>query len=250
MSQVYQFPQGDHHPETQVDSARDAVNDIFENGVTDQVNDIFHSLDTATQSERDIKGAVEKIKQIGDSIASARKYRLDSLLLKKTQGRVRFISSAAKLLFDREISRTRLEDITEADLRSQESAICSNMFGKRVLPDNLEGHISFFNYDRTRWFLHDQVIDKQTKASAEVTFHYEVHPEGILCLNTRHDTPNKFLAGDELDNFVVATEAYYDIISRELYNSGPASTTINSQKAKVLPFPIRPINSDRDQRAA
>lgn len=207
MSSEYQIPIGDHHPQNQEDSVRA------------ELTDIYRRVDETDQRERSAGHISEKLHFIGKSIAAARKYKLDSILLKKTEGRVRFISSASRLLFGREISKLHLEEMTEADLMNQEAAICSDIFENRTLPDHLEANLSFFNYDPMRWFLHDRVTDKQTKASAEVTFHYEVHPHGVLRIVSHSDRPNEIISGEELDNFVAATHRYHEKVMSELYST-------------------------------
>lgn len=245
MSQMYQIPEGDHHPDRQVNSARD------------EIRDIFQQVDDTGRNERVTDGVVEEIYSIGKSIAAARKYRLDSILLQKTESHVRFISSASKLLFGREVSSNRLDDITEADLRNQEGLIGSKMFHGRALTGGLEEHLTLFNYDPNNWYFHQVVTDRQNRTSAEVTLHYEITSGGVLRISTRPDTPNEFIVGEELDNFARATETYHHRVMRELYagfGAVPSPLTkppVNGRSDIITQLPIKPVtNNDSEDRQA
>ena len=103
--------------------------------------------------------------------------------------------------------------LTEKQLKTMESEIGSKIFGPLRPNERRE----FFNDNLKSWFFHQEIVN-QLGISQSVTLHYEVHPNGILRISSREDTNNEFIKGQELENFISATEIYYERVMRQLYN--------------------------------
>ncbi len=108
-----------------------------------------------------------------------------------------------------------LKTLTERELIQLESQIGATVFGPAAA--NVIRR-EFFNLDKDTWIWHEQV--KQPNGSiSEITVRYEVQPKGILKV---HPGPHyDYLEGDELKNFVLAVNEYYERVARELYKRDP-----------------------------
>lgn len=109
------------------------------------------------------------------------------------------------------------KQLTERQLIQMESQIGADLFGP--VPD---GHTrQFFNLDRTTWVWYEQWNDPLTGKKSELITKYEVHPSGIL--KVQEGARYTFITGQELDNFVMAVQLYYERIMREIYHRDPVS---------------------------
>lgn len=105
--------------------------------------------------------------------------------------------------------------LTERELIQMESEIGAQIFGP--IPD---GHTrQFFNLDRTTWIWYEQWTDDVTHEKHELITKYEVHPSGIL--KVQEGARYTFITDQELDNFVLAVQLYYERIMREVYKRDP-----------------------------
>lgn len=114
--------------------------------------------------------------------------------------------------------------ITERELIQLESEIGAQLFGE--IP---EGHRrEFFNLDQNTWIWHDEIIEPSLKRHHEkVTVRYEIHANGIL--KVQEGARYTFIEGEELKNFVMATQLYYERICRHIYHQEPQAALVGSQ---------------------
>lgn len=159
----------------------------------------------------------EKLTSIRDDVLKLRQDHLDSNFFSVSQSGV--IGALAKRLAKiNTISLVR--PLTEDDLIKRESReVGSKLFGETPPDKRIEffidrdGHIFFF--DETK-------MSKGVIKS--VTLHYEILPAGVLCISSESGIKGTFLDGDHLDNFLIATEAYRDLVKEKIYkhnhNSG------------------------------
>lgn len=121
------------------------------------------------------------------------------------------------------------KQLTERQLIQMESEIGAQIFGP--VP---AGHTrQFFNLDRTTWVWYEQWHDDFTGQKHELITKYEVHPSGIL--KVQEGARYLFITGQELDNFVLAVQLYYERIMREIYQRDPASgQKLNLEHAPAL----------------
>lgn len=119
------------------------------------------------------------------------------------------------------------KQLTERQLIQMESEIGAQLFGP--IP---EGHTrQFFNLDRTTWVWYEQWKDPLTGKPRELITKYEIHPSGIL--KVQEGARYTFITGQELDNFVLAVQLYYERIMREIYKRDPQT----GQKLNLNPAP-------------
>lgn len=106
------------------------------------------------------------------------------------------------------------KQLTERQLIQMESEIGAELFGS--VPT---GHTrQFFNLDRTTWVWYEQWTDVTGKKN-EIVTKYEVHPSGIL--KVQEGAHYSFITGEELDNFILAVQLYYERVMREIYKRDP-----------------------------
>lgn len=126
--------------------------------------------------------------------------------------RVNFVKDIAKKLFNSNLLAKRTF-LTEKQLKEKESEIGARIFG----PIHPNERREFFNDNKKSWFFHQEITGRNG-VKQSVTLHYEVHPNGILRISSHPDTKNEFIKGQELDNFISATEIYYERVMSQLYN--------------------------------
>jgi len=131
-----------------------------------------------------------------------------------------FINSLARVLFNKG-SYSRLEDMTEEILRSQESAIGATIFGPIAPNERREFWYQTRHNGLDSWFFHQAKTDAKGKDLGDITLHYEVHPNGTLRISSDPKTPNEFIHGQELENLLTATKMYRDMVLSQLYSSKP-----------------------------
>jgi hypothetical protein len=202
VSQEYQIPSGglNSDPKSQV---YDAIDDIYQ----DRLDRNQH------RTEQMISPTSERLYGIAGDIANARKYRLDSQFFIHAENRNNFIKAASKKIFGRELSLRRLEPLTEGRLKKDESAIGAKLFGSIRQNE----HREFFNEDNENWFFY-QSLTRTDGVIESITLHYEVLPVGVLRISSDESVPNVFIDGQELNNFVLATNMYHDQVLEQIYD--------------------------------
>lgn len=104
--------------------------------------------------------------------------------------------------------------LTERELIQLESEIGGKLFGQ--VPD---GHQrQFFNLDPHTWIWYEEFRD-ETGAKRSITTRYEVQEKGIL--KAQDGAKYSYLEGEELRNFGLAVQMYYEQVMRGVYNRDP-----------------------------
>ncbi|HEY0965676.1 MAG TPA: hypothetical protein VGE13_04325 [Candidatus Saccharimonadales bacterium] len=104
--------------------------------------------------------------------------------------------------------------LTERELIQLESEIGATLFGP--IPEGY--HRKFFNLDPKTWIWYEESVNENgTKRS--MTTRYEVQQKGIL--KAQDGANYSYLEGEELRNFGVAVQMYYERVMREVYNRDP-----------------------------
>ena len=101
---------------------------------------------------------------------------------------------------------------TLRDLINAESALGRTLFGPIPTGHQRE----FFTAQRNVWIWHERWLNA-AGLPEEMTIRYEVHPHGVYKRATGQGSYQK-IEGEELENFRHATQAYLEIIKRQLYN--------------------------------
>mgnify|MGYP000971820789 FL=1 len=106
-----------------------------------------------------------------------------------------------------------LKVLTERQLIQMESEIGQTLFG-----DIPEGHRrEFFNLDAHTWIWHEEYMENSQQKI--ITTRYEVQQKGVL--KVQDGARYSYLEGEELDNFVLAVQMYYERVSRQIYRRDP-----------------------------
>lgn len=114
------------------------------------------------------------------------------------------------------VSKRPLKQLTERELLTLESEIGSQLFG--TVPT---GHRrEFFCLDEHTWIWHEEWLDDKKKLSTS-TVRYEVNEHGVL--KVQEGARYSYLDGEELDNFSLAVQMYYERVVREIYKHDPAT---------------------------
>ncbi len=122
-----------------------------------------------------------------------------------------FIKSVSKKLFKTDSSKRPKP--TAKELKTRESEIGARIFGPLKPNERRE----FFNDNERSWFFHQELTDQTGKVHS-VTLHYEVHPKGVLRISSQPHVKNEFISGQELENFLSATDIYYERVMNQVYN--------------------------------
>lgn len=122
-----------------------------------------------------------------------------------------FIKAVSKKLFGANLSSKRII-LTERQLKAKESEIGAKIFGS-IKPNERR---EFFNDNEKSWFFHQEITEKG-KVISSMTLHYEVQPIGILRISSDPTVKNEFINGQELKNFIQATEMYHERVMSQLY---------------------------------
>jgi len=126
-----------------------------------------------------------------------------------------FVKAVSKKLFKTNLL-LKSSVLTEQQLKAKESEIGGKIFGP-IKPNERR---EFFNDNQRSWFFHQEITDSAGIIKS-VTLHYEIHPNGILRVSSIEGVRNEFIKGQELDNFISATEIYYGRVMREIYGIEP-----------------------------
>ena len=130
----------------------------------------------------------------------------------------KIIKSTSKKIFKSNLL-VRRPVLTEKKLKAKESEIGGKIFGP-IKPNERR---EFFNDNQRSWFFHQEITDSAGIIKS-VTLHYEIHPNGILRVSSVEGVHNEFIKGQELDNFISATEIYYGRVMREIYGIEPTDS--------------------------
>lgn len=106
--------------------------------------------------------------------------------------------------------------LTERELIQRESEIGARIFGEP--PKG--GRREFFNLDQSTWIWYEESVDATTRQRIATTIRYEIHEQGIL--KVQEGARYSFIAGDELANFLRATQLYHEQVAAQIYNAPPA----------------------------
>jgi len=176
-------------------------------------------LDGQFQAERVVSLEARKLYKLADELTTARNYKIETQFLKNKLRSERdgFVGGVAKVLFNRALPISRIEPITEAKLRSQESQIGASIFGD-FKPNEVRREFFYDKRiaDRDSWFFHQVVVDEKSE-QIEVTLHYEVHPNGILRVSSDPNTKNEFISKKELNDFITSTNIYHELVMSQMY---------------------------------
>lgn len=104
--------------------------------------------------------------------------------------------------------------LTERELIQLESEIGATLFG--VVPQGT--YRKFFNLDPKTWIWYEESTDVGGNRRT-MTTRYEVQQKGIL--KAQDGANYSYLEGEELRNFVLAVQMYYERVMREVYNRDP-----------------------------
>ena len=205
MPQESQIQDNDYRPKVPK-PIYDGINEVYLNqaGDTNQNYGYF---------ERTIHPISKMTYSVANEISEARKRRLETQFFTNVNNQRGFVGSVAKAILGRELSSYRLEPLTEDILKQEESVVGSSLF-----PISRKGeHITFFNDTTESWFFNQTIVDENNNVY-KVTFHYEVHHNGILKISSNSNTPNQFISGQELDNFALAVKGYHVGVMNQIYN--------------------------------
>lgn len=112
------------------------------------------------------------------------------------------------------VGKNPLKKLTERELIQLESDIGKNIFGSIV-----EGHRrEFFNLDPNTWIWYEEYTDP-AGIKKSTTTRYEVQEKAIL--KAQDGAKYSYLEGDELQNFGVAVQMYYEQVMRGVYKRDP-----------------------------
>ena len=104
--------------------------------------------------------------------------------------------------------------LTERELIQLESEIGGALFGP--VPEGCER--KFFNLDSKTWIWYEEFLDANG-AKQSITTRYEVQEKGIL--KAQDGAKYSYLEADELKNFAVAVQMYYEQVMRGVYRRDP-----------------------------
>jgi len=104
--------------------------------------------------------------------------------------------------------------LTLRELIQLESEVGRELFGE--IP---KGHQrEFFHLENDTWIWHEEYKDENGIKHSSTT-RYEVQERGVL--KAQDGAQYSYLEGDELRNFVIAVQMYYEQVARKVYNRDP-----------------------------
>lgn len=112
----------------------------------------------------------------------------------------------------------RLAGVSERELIQKESEIGSKLFG--LIPEDQRRE--FFNLDPKTWIWYEEMKTPDGKMKTTTT-RYEVQEKGIL--KAQDGTSYVYLEGDELQNFTLAVQVYYEQVLQKIYHRDPRTGT-------------------------
>lgn len=106
--------------------------------------------------------------------------------------------------------------LTKRQLIELEAELGGKLFG----PISAGHRREFFCLDRNTWVWHEEWIDVNGQRQVMST-RYEVHENGIL--KAQNSTSYKFIEGEELRNFALSVQLYYEAVARDIYKRDPVT---------------------------
>lgn len=171
----------------------------------------YQSANHHKNNEHILSPESARLFMIADNIARARNEYLSNQKSKSAETKNHFIAAVAKKMFGRD---WKPELMTETGLKAKESSIGATIFGARQANERIE----FFNDNHKSWFFYQEKTNSKGMKFSQ-TFHYEVHPETILRVVTNQGMKVEKAFGEDLDNFIKATEIYYERVMKEVYGT-------------------------------
>lgn len=114
-----------------------------------------------------------------------------------------------------QLPTVNFKQLTVRDLIRSESEIGAELFGP--VP---KGHRrEFFCLDERTWIWHEEWVDAETQQKRVITTRYEIRESGIL--KVQDGQPYHAVAGEELQNLIMAIQIYYERVVREIYHYDP-----------------------------
>ncbi len=102
--------------------------------------------------------------------------------------------------------------VTVRSLLQDESRLGARIFGAVKTKEER----SFFCLDHDTWIWYEAWFDPAQRRTVNQTTRYELNQKGVL--KFRQGANYQYLDGAELENFVNATKAYYNVIKAHIYN--------------------------------
>jgi len=167
--------------------------------------------------EAEINPAPQRIYAIGREIERARADRLDRQYFTEEYSASRMVSvvrSVSRNILGREIIKPKQVPLTEATLKNWE-----NNIGIQIFQDDPTYTVeAFFNDDANNWYF-KRTYESYVGSVLEDTLHFEIINQGVLKISSQPEVRNQFIAGEELENFLMATEIYRDRVMSEVYDT-------------------------------
>lgn len=183
----------------QIASLEENLTSIYRQTNVDSIN--FSPI----RVEKKIESAYEIIRRNTQTVAKARSEYIRTSSAPDNNGRK--LGKMMRKLISNNSNDCSETPLTEQDLKKRESDITD-----RIYPDQPGLEQKFF-MDKQDWFFHQEKTDSKGNVYRN-TFHYEIHPEGILRIG------KGYINGEELDNFAQATSEYTKLVmSDELYKN-------------------------------
>lgn len=137
-------------------------------------------------------------------------------ILKKALTLITGDEAAAELTKMPKIKKRPFKKLTERELIQLESEIGKTLFG----PTPANHRREFFNLDADTWIWHEEYIDENDLVKSTTT-RYEVQESKIL--KAQDGAHYTYIEGEELQNFGLAVQMYYEQVMRGVYNRDPTT---------------------------
>lgn len=206
-------------PHVQAGAAQPVVSDAERQQVSDlqaKLHETAHAANAAAEPGGDQQSPkpVEKVKTAqsrgeGQAAAPSKSASHKKGAAKKKGHTKSHKMQGLSALFGASAGRP-LRGKSERELIQLESEIGATIFGP--LPEGVVRR-EFFNLDPSTWIWHEELKDGTSS-----TIRYEIQPRGVL--KVFDGAHYAYLEGQELDNFVIAAQTYYEKVAHDLYHSG------------------------------
>lgn len=241
----FQIPNNDLSDlKSQSYNVRQNIINIYDLKNHDQKNEVYEK-----RTENTTDKIIERLNLIGSDIESARNRELDAFAIKTRRhlSNVRiFARDVSKTLFLGNAPRLTNREIAKRRLIDDESKIGASIFGQSTDKNQIN---KFFLHGKNEndffdWYYYHEENLNAVDNHNKVTLHYEVRPEGVLFYKTGQ-LKAEYLGGEELDNFIKATEIYHGFVMRD-YSTEKISTKKISLSERALKNLIKlPYNSGK-----
>lgn len=190
-----------------------------------EVSEIYDDIERAyreapfEQSElsAEINPISQKLYNIGREIERARADRLDRQFFVNEDHKsktVNLVRTVSKNILGREIIKPRQVPLTEVTLKNWENNIGCQIF--QADPNYVIE--AFFNDDPNNWYF-KRTFQSYTGQTIEDTLHFEAMDRGVLKISSQPEIANQFIIGEELENFLAASEIYRNRVMSEIYQN-------------------------------